>query len=308
MPRSTLPEVQAGRVRHVYDPTPVGAAARYLDGHSLFQGPDQAWHLFATVGKRPASGRTPAVALGGTVAHARAPMPLGPWANRPPALTVDPGYFGEQILRSPHVLGHGGLFYLFYAAGGGAADGSSAAINLATSPDLDRWTRWPPGPLFRDGHAARDPHVTRIGRMWAMFYTATEHRQGGHHVVACRTSPDLVRWSGRRITFLDRETVAGHPSSTTESPFILQRGAWWYLFLGPRDGYLGTDVYRSRNPLYFSAHDIAGRLPVRGAEVIADDGRQWVTGTGRNRDGLYLAELRWRSLPPGEAGTSGGAG
>ncbi|OZM74668.1 glycosyl hydrolase family 32 [Amycolatopsis antarctica] len=290
---------EAGPVRHVYDPTPPGEPARYLNDHSVVLGSDGRWHLYSIVGDKAPPGEWPDYTKEVHFAHASAPGPEGPWTTHPYAMTVDPGYFGEEHLWAPHVVEHEGVYHMFYAAGGGPPGATATAINLATSTDMFTWTRIPSGPLFRDHLSARDPQVVRVGRTWVMYYTATETVHGGRHIVAYRTSQDLVHWGERRIAYADTETVQSHPDSNTESPFVVRRGEWWYLFIGPRGGYLGTDVYRSRNPLHFDESDAAGHLPVHAAEVVTDGDLQWVTGAGWTEDGLYLAELRWQDEPSG---------
>lgn len=287
----------AGPVRHVYDPTPPGEPARYLNDHSVVHGPDGRWHLYSIVGDKAPPGEWPDYTKEVNFAHASAPSPEGPWTTHPYAMTADPEYFGEEHLWAPHVIEHDGVYHMFYAAGGGPPGATASAINLATSTDMFTWTRVPSGPLFRDYLSARDPNVIRVGDRWIMYYTATETVRGGQHVVAYRTSTDLRNWSARRIAYADTETVASHPDSNTESPFVIHRDGWWYLFIGPRGGYLGTDVYRSRNPLHFSESDHAGHLPVHAAEVITDGASEWVTGAGWTESGLYLAGLRWSDRP-----------
>ena len=43
--------------------------------------------------------------------------------------------------------------------------------------------------------------VLRVGDEWVMYYTATSYPEGGNHIVACRTSRDLVNWGKRRTVF-----------------------------------------------------------------------------------------------------------
>jgi beta-fructofuranosidase len=99
-------------------------------------------------------------------------------------------------------------------------------------------------------------YVDEIGQ-WVIYYCATEYPSGGNHVVVCRTSPDLINWSARQIVYSDLHT--GTDYGPTESPFVVQRGNYYYLFIGPRPydypsesvpnwehpGYSGTDVFMS---------------------------------------------------------------
>lgn len=283
--------VGAGAFQHVYDPTGPGEKPQYINDHTVVQAGDGTWHLFGITGYTPAPGSFPD--SGGEIefAHATAPALSGPWTRQPPALTVDPDYFGEQHLWAPHVIEHAGTYYMYYAAGG--ADG--AAINLATSTDLFAWTRLPSGPLFR-GLVARDPCVVRVGDHWVMYYCEIADWHS-HHIVAYRTSTDLVSWSGMGTVFTDPATDDDSPS-VTESPFVVQHNGVWYLFIGPRNGYVGTDVFRGDDALHFGLSNWAGHVPAHAAEVVVDGTDWWVTGCGWFEQGVHLAPLHWQADPP----------
>src|ERR1044072_9349104 len=115
-----------------------------------------------------------------------------------------------------------------------------------------------------------------------------------HHVVAYRTSADLVHWGAQAIAFTD-PSLDNNGASTTESPFVVQHGGSWYLFIGPRGGYVGTDVFHSNDPLPFALADYAGHVPLHAAEVVDDGGTWWATGAGSFEHGLYLAPLDRKS-------------
>ncbi|MFJ3583301.1 family 43 glycosylhydrolase [Streptomyces sp. NPDC090127] len=280
--------VGAGPFSYVYDPsTPAGP--RYLNDHTLVKAQGR-WHLFGIVGDSAPRGESPDSAAETTFAHASAPSPYGPWTSHADALTVDPEYFGEEHLWAPHVVEAGGRFWMFYAAGGARG----AAINVATSTDLFTWTREPSGPLFR-GLAARDPMVVRVGGEWVMYYTELSGA-GGHHVVAYRRSADLLRWSEPGVAFTDASTDA--TVSVTESPYVVERDGWYYLFIGPRGGYEGTDVLASRDPFRFELAGYAGHVAGHAVEVVRD-GEAWHTSAaGWFRNGLYVAPLSWQDTPP----------
>ena len=283
--------VGAGAFQHVYDPTPGVTLGRYINDHCLIRGRDGRWHLYGITGDSAPPGQFPDGSREVRFAHATAPSLSGPWTNATDALVLDRNYHGEEHLWAPHVVESGGKYYMFYSAGGS----TGAAINLATSTDLYTWTRLPSGPLFR-GIAARDTFVVRIGTQWVMYYCEVASA-GGNHIVACRTSTDLVRWSAPRTVFTDPSTERNSPS-VTESPFVVNRGEWWYLFIGPRNGYTGTDVYASTDPMSFPLGNYSGHVPAHAAEVVQDGGTWWVTGAGSFSRGVYLAPLLWRSTPP----------
>ncbi|AKU18663.1 family 43 glycosylhydrolase [Luteipulveratus mongoliensis] len=273
-----------GEWQHVFDPSLPGTP-RYLNDHTVFRAADGQWHLISIVGNLAPAGQFPDGGKEITLAHATAPAVRGPWTAQPDALTLDPDYYGEQHLWAPFVVADAGTYYMFYAAGGS----NGCAINLATSSDLVTWTRSPDGPLFR-GVVARDPMVLRVGDQWVMYYTEvqlSDHR----HTVAYRTSSDLRHWSAPGTVLVDPITDAS--PSVTESPYVVAENGWYYLFLGPRNGYVGTDVFRSRDPLSFSIDNWAGHLPGHAVEIVQDDGVWLATAAGSFEHGLLVADLQW---------------
>lgn len=265
----------------VYDPSVGEAGPWYLNDHTFVQDDEGLWHLFGITHPEPSNDQDET-----TFAHATAPSPQGPWTKRAPALTADPAY-GETHLWAPHVIKDGSTYYMFYAGGG--PDAANSAISMATSTDLYTWVRHPGGPLFRDGYEARDPMVARVGTQWVMYYTATSEPGGGNHVVAYRTSTDLVHWGARSIAFTDPSS--GRGAGNTESPFVVFAEGTWHLFLGPRGGYDGTDVFCGPDPFHFSADQLCGHVFSHAAEVVRAEGRWWISQAGWGRRGVWLAGL-----------------
>ncbi|MFI1809077.1 family 43 glycosylhydrolase [Streptomyces sp. NPDC020422] len=288
----TLPPhrwIGAGPPTPVYDPS-TRERRRYLNDHTLLRAGGR-WHLFGIVGDSAPPGRSPDSAKEVSFAHASAPSPYGPWTGHADALTVDPGYHGEEHLWAPHVVEADGTYRMFYAAGG--AEG--AAINLATSTDLFTWTRIPSGPLFR-GRAARDPMVLRVGAEWVMYYTEVS-ASDGRHLVCTRRSDDLLHWSEPGTAYADATTEATGVS-VTESPFVVERDGWYYLFIGPRNGYDGTDVLASLDPFRFTLDGWAGHVPGHAVEAVTDGQDWYASAAGWFGKGLSMAPLEWRDTPP----------
>ncbi|MET8573446.1 glycosyl hydrolase family 32 [Streptomyces sp. NPDC005012] len=279
----------AGPFAPVYDPSSSGVR-RYLNDHSLIKSGGR-WHLFSIVGRSAPPGTAPDSGAETSFAHASAPSLDGPWTTHPAALTADPGYHGEKHLWAPHVIAVDGVHWMFYAAGGD----TGAAINAATSTDLFTWTRVPSGPLFR-GIVARDPMVTRIGGAWVMYYTEVS-APDGRHLVSYRRSTDLLNWSEPGTAFTD-ESTESDGVSVTESPYVLERDGWYYLFIGPRNGYDGTDVLASRDPYHFTLDGYAGHIPGHAVEPVTDGGRWYASAAGWFRRGLHIAPLTWQNTPP----------
>ncbi|QLY30200.1 family 43 glycosylhydrolase [Nocardia huaxiensis] len=275
--------IGAGPFQRIYDPSTAAGEPWYINDHTLVRHVDGCWHLFGITHREPADPWDET-----EFAHASAETLHGPWTTHIPALVVDPDY-GETHLWAPYVIECAGTYFMFYAGGG--PDRTRAAINLATSTDLFEWARHADGPLFRDGYDARDPMVLRIGAEWVMYYCATNTPRGGNHVVAYRTSADLVHWGERRTAYTD--PTFGTEAGNTESPHVLRHGGEWYLFIGPRPDYVGTEVFRSTDPFHFRPADRAGWIPAHAAEVVCEDGRWWVTGAGWGQGGVHLARLRF---------------
>lgn len=280
--------VEAGAFTKIYDPGVGEDEAWYINDHCFIPGPNNRWHLFGITREEPASPIDE-----DHFAHATAASLLQrPWTKQPFALTVAPeAPWNEEHLWAPHVIKHDDLYYMYYCAGD--RDHTRYKIHLATSPDLETWTRHPKNPMVVDGFDARDPFILRIGEQWVMYYTANSRPEGGNHIVAYVTSKDLISWSDRKVAFTDpAEGTYGGP---TESPFIVQRADRYYLFIGPRGGYDGTDVFVSDSPFHWELKDKVGHIPAHAAEVIQDtDGKWYVSRSGWGRGGVYLAPLIWK--------------
>jgi beta-fructofuranosidase len=292
-----------GEFRRIYDPgRGVQGQAWHVNDHCFIRGPDR-WHLFGIAWTDPGSKPTPPR---GFLEHASARALTQPdWERHDPVLELQER-LGETVMWAPHVVRHQGTYYLFVCTGG--PDPTRWGITLATSDDLWAWRRAGDGPLFRDGFQARDPMVLRLpdeGR-WVMYYTATEEPSGGHHLVACRTSVDLVHWGERRLAY--RDAHRGTDYGPTESPFVARRGRRFYLLIGPRPydrptpglpnyrhpGYAGTDVFASPDPYHWSDEQKVGHIKAHAAELVEGlDGSWYVSHCGITQGGLYLAPFRW---------------
>jgi len=279
--------VSSGPFVKIYDPS-VGENQRwYINDHCFIQGKDGTWHLFGITRQEPARPMEET-----NFAHATAHKLLQqPWNKQPFALTVAPeAPWHEVHLWAPCVVSNNNLYYMFYCAG--ARDHTKYEIHLATSSNLYTWTRSPKNPMVVDGFDARDPFVLQVSNQWVLYYTATSKPKGGNHIVAYVTSDDLLTWTNRGVAFTD--PTIGTFGGPTESPFVVKHGDAYYLFIGPRGGYDGTDVFRSRTPFSWSITNKVGHIAAHAAEVVRDnDGKWYVSRAGWGRSGVYLAPLVW---------------
>ncbi|MFF1817982.1 DUF2961 domain-containing protein [Kribbella sp. NPDC058245] len=274
--------VAAGKFTKIYDPSVGESGPWYYNDHTLIQDRTTGtWHVYAITHAEPADPLDEK-----SFGHATAPTPNGPWTKQPPALIADPAA-GESHIWAPHAIYDNGTYYLFYAAG--TPDHTAYRMHLATSTDLKTWTRDAANPLFTDGFDGRDPMVRKVGDQWVMYYTANSAPSGGNHIVAYRTSTDLRHWSARQTAF--QHPATGTYGGPTESPFVVQRGTDWYLFVCCDGGYESTKVYKSKDPLHFSIDQLAGTIQAHAAEVVQDGDNWYVTGAGWGKGGLFLAPL-----------------
>jgi beta-fructofuranosidase len=279
--------LKASAFEKIYDPS-IGEKEKWcINDHTFIYGRDGLWHLFGIT--------HPDLLNPGhkdVFAHATSPFLTRIfWKKLPFALTVDWEEWREVHLWAPHVIFYNNLYYMFYCAGD--PDATKFKIHLATSKDLKEWTRHPKNPMFIDGFHARDPFILKFNDIFILYYTATEPVKFGNHIVAYRTSKDLINWSSeRKICFKDPEM--GDWGGPTESPFVLRRGEYFYLFIGPRGGYVGTDVFRSKDPFKWELSDQVGHIDSHALEVIRDvDGSWYVSHCGIGQGGVYLAPLTW---------------
>lgn len=294
--------VTAGEFVRIYDPSDGEAARWYINDHTFIRDQRGVWHLIGITHAEPFAPRDEK-----HLAHATAQSLHGPWTKQPFAASADPAW-GETQLWAPHVIFHDGQYWMFVCGGGESLP--EYRIQLLTSPDCWNWTRHPANPLIVDGYEARDPMVARVRDRWVMYYTATAAPEGGNFVVAAAESNDLVHWSGRTIVY--RDEYSGTGGGPCESPFVVERGDRYYLFIGPDwdrlmkrraetgrlswAGYRGTRVLESDDPLRFAVSNQVGFLDSHASEVIMDEaGSAWVSHCGWNQGGVYLAPLRWEA-------------
>ena len=281
-----VPLLVAGPFRRIYNPGIGESKPWYINDHCFIPDPEGTWHLFGITHEEPAKAWEE-----DNLAHATSMnLTQFPWRKQPFALSVIEDPWGEVHLWAPHVVYNDGTYFMFYCAGD--KDPTKYKIHLATSADLWRWERHAENPVVADGFHARDPFIMKVGDEWIMYYTATSDPARGNHVVARQTSTDLIHWSERRIVFTDPSVGTG--GGPTESPFVVRRGRYYYLFIGPRGGYAGTDVFQSLDPFHWSLESKVGHIPAHAAEVIRDkDGRWYVSHCGWGEGGVYLAPLYW---------------
>lgn len=280
------PPIIVGDFQKIYDQSIGESDQWYINDHCFIQGPDGKWHMFGITGREK-----PHPWDETNFAHAVADSLTGTWKKLPFALSTRPD-LNETVLWAPHVVKHGDTYYMYYC--GGNHDHAKYQMNLATSKDLYQWTRYEGNPLFMDGYDGRDAFVYHDApnNRWIMYYTATSKPEGGYRIVAARISYNLLNWSEDRYVVFKDFTDKGTWGGNTESPVVIKRGDWYYLFIGPGAGYMDTKVYRSKDPFNWDDDEVT-TLKTHAAELIEDRGKWYISHCGWQQGGLYLAPLTW---------------
>ena len=102
-----------------------------------------------------------------------------------------------------------------------------------------------------------------------MYYSMMKDQK--HWVVGYSISRDLINWSEPSICF-DENTE----EPNVESPFVVKRGKYFYLFLSARPWPHGAEeVFRSESPFLWESKDLIKSInPWLAAEIVQDlDGK-----------------------------------
>lgn len=178
------------------------------------------------------------------------------------ALSPEPSGWDSYGLWAPHVVEHGGVYFMFYTGTTGVGPDAEQRIGLATSADLVTWTRfaastcpdvpgvgcvydcdepwttWGNGPGSYD-RQCRDPFVTWDVDAGAWLLLATAKSRNGYGTIVAARSHDLVAWTGAGYIDATRRLPDGIGAQTTggqcENPFVFGHGGasvllfsdWW---------------------------------------------------------------------------------
>ena len=195
------------------------------------------------------------------------------WEERP--IAVAPGKTGEpdsQNNATGSVVEWNGQFYLFYTG--------NQNVCLATSADLDHWTKHPGNPIMQGDDKTysranfRDPFVFYYSpeKLWWMLIGTRTMDQPGQRAgcVGLAKSKDLLSW--RLCAPLWSPRIGPH----CDCPQLVPYGRHWILF------------YLQRNTRYRVCNRLTGAFRRLGARNLgtagmaagsrpAFDGKQWIT-------------------------------
>lgn len=215
---------------------------------------------------------------------------LRSWSVMPDALHPGPpGAWDDYTTWTGSVIGHGGVWYLFYTGTHRAEDGLIQRIGLATSDDLIHWVKHPDNPLIEadprwyelldhdlwHDQAWRDPYVFQHPKTGTFHvYITARCNYGpadGRGVIGHATSDDLLRW--QVLPPLTEPGYFGH----LEIPQLIEVNTRYYLlFSTPAAAYSAQHKAQcSHEPVtgvhYFVADDAAGPFVLPTDEFLLGD-------------------------------------
>ncbi len=265
--------------------------------HAIFRSDDGRWHLWACV-RGTKIGRL-------IYGWEGASLEEGPWEPRGIAMRAE-GRYGESIndwcaeewLQAPHVIVKDGIHHMFY--GGHNTELGECQICLALSVDGREFRRHTDSQgysrVFIGPGEARDPMVLQVGDLYHCYYSGHDRGLRRPCKIYCRTSGDLVNWSGYREV-----AWGGHASATgfwsAGCPFVVYLDGYYYLFrTSEYDRPARTHVYRSEDPFDFGLGNDSRwitTLRVAAPEIVQAGGQSYISTVEDLKGGVQLARLRW---------------
>jgi len=253
----------------------------YFNDHSIiYNSKDKKWHMYGI-------SKSPSIELIHLIADS---LTQKGWEKEEPFV-----YKGKEIW-APHIIQHDNLFYMFYTS-----IGVPREIRYTVSSDLNEWSHPSSKPLLAltneqtNNMKNKDPMVFRDKELnqWVMYYSMVKDNK--HWVVGYSTSKDLNNWSEPKICFDENTT-----EPNVESPFVVKRGEYYYLFLSARPWPNGAEeVFRSKTPYHWKTEDRTRRIdPWHAAEIVRDLDGEWYmslcTGTSEmSAKDFRIAPFLW---------------
>ena len=308
IPRVTKPWKDALRL--------VGDGKTLYSDFSLIKDKQEQWHCIGTFGKGPDGvGNGMAPSDGYTLFHAvgkslDAPMKhldkIGYQIDSPQAFMWAPGVVWNQEKTTAF------LYYFHYHGWEGKVqmlpEKNCCRLLTSTAPDLSTWHPYDGKDLpeqnsvFKDGDD-RDfcPFWDDRLSMYLLYYC------GAAAGPRLRTSKDLVHWS-EPVTVLT--APANDPHGYSESPFVLFRNGYYYLWVSGID-YSRTSLYISEDPFNFG-DAIKNRIeetPGHAPKIASENGIDYMacsmvstvpstSPAAHDLNGILIQPLRWDKAEP----------
>ena len=227
------------------------------------------------------------------------------WIRHPMPLAVGERPWESEHVWAPYIHRRNGRFHLFYMGNGHG----KTFISYATSSDLERWTRWPDGPI--SCAVGRDPFVYTKHDSSVLIYTCNDSPSVG----AC-ASRDMNSWQALPpvLTIPSSKALESPSLHPYQDGFVLwfnDCGDDWLPF---RAAYALSD-----DPLHFAAGaiqefefqtdrtdvipspELAASQPIPlSIELMACGEKSWLVAYFRwhgDRNRLFFGEIIWSVHP-----------
>ena len=281
---------------HIFNPNDTRSeidTTWYTNDHCFAKGADGKWHAYGIIGHKPIN---PWKGENKFFHVSTDEFAQVKWDDHDYALRTKKGV--ERVLWAPHVYHEEGsdTWHMFYNIGNLQENAPTFAswgqLCRADSKDLFKWDRKNENPLFSDPGHARDAFIFKGDSLYYFYYTRTYNEVDLRSCIAVRTSPDLDHWSAPSIVHI--QDAYSNCAGDAESPFIVKRGELYYLFVcRAGSNYNETCVYWSDNLTNFPKENLVCKLPTHASEVIETDGKWYISNTGWDKKGLFVAEMKW---------------
>lgn len=202
---------------------------------------------------------------------------------------------------SPCVTEHNGDYYMHYGP---------SPTSLAVSPDLFEWFGYPVEIKGEPIYAMHRDHFVfkKADGEYLMYVSGIKDRRG---CVSVASSFDLVHWTFRGYALTAAQDTPLTPAwGAMESPFIVEKDGYYYLFITYTDSgaktYNDTLVFVSKDPLNFGCYmgNENPAVPIttlyaHAPEILCENGKYYITTCGwmrrptPNPGCVSIAELIW---------------
>ncbi|MBI4558248.1 MAG: hypothetical protein HY706_11760 [Candidatus Hydrogenedentes bacterium] len=162
---------------------------------------------------------------------------LRSWELEEPALCASDSNASEWErggLYKSCILQHRGRYYLFYNAKD-TPENWVEQIGVATSSDLQHWTRYAGNPIISVGSPGRfddrfcsDPYVVRHGEVWLMFFYTLSSDGKARDTVAF--SRDLLHWEKSNEILIEPGPPGSIDARYAHKPSVFVKGGTFYHF------------------------------------------------------------------------------
>ena len=204
---------------------------------------------------------------------------------------------------SPCVIEKDGYYYIYYGP---------SPSKMAVSPDFYEWFGYPITIENEPPMAMhRDHFVMQIGDLYYMYVSGIKDKKG---CISVASSSDLLHWKFEGYALTSDDKAPLKPAwGAFESPFVVKRGDYYYLFVTYTDcddaNYNDTLVFVSQDPLHFGSYmsdtdpaQLITTLYAHAPEILEENDQYFITTCGwnskpnPNKGCVSIAPLSWKQI------------